>query len=48
MTYPRAWAIADLYWSQKEARNWDAFTQRMENHMERFDHAGANYARSAS
>jgi len=47
MTYPRAWAIADLYWSQKDARNWDAFTRRMENHMERFDHAGANYARSA-
>ncbi|MCC6279588.1 MAG: family 20 glycosylhydrolase [Saprospiraceae bacterium] len=47
MTYPRAWAIADLYWSPKEARNWDAFTRRMENHMERSDVAGINYARSA-
>jgi hexosaminidase len=47
MTYPRALAIADMMWSQKENRNWDHFVQRMEHHFERMDMAGCNYARSA-
>lgn len=47
MTWPRAWATADIYWSPKSAKNWDAFTQRMEAHMERSDISGTNYARSA-
>ena len=47
MTYPRAWATADIYWSPKGSKNWDAFIKRMERHMERCDAAGCNYARSA-
>ncbi len=47
MTYPRAWVLADTYWSAKGNKNWDAFIKRMERHMERSDAAGCNYARSA-
>ncbi|MCC6463236.1 MAG: family 20 glycosylhydrolase [Saprospiraceae bacterium] len=47
MSFPRAWATADIYWSPKSAKNWDNFTQRMEQHFQRADAAGCNYARSA-
>lgn len=47
MSFPRAWATADIYWSPKGSKNWDAFIQRMERHFERADYAGCNYARSA-
>jgi hexosaminidase len=47
MTYPRAWALSDVYWSPKSTRNWDDFIVRMEKQMERADVAGLNYARSA-
>lgn len=47
MTYPRAWALADVYWSPKTAKNWDGFIARMEKQMERADIANINYARSA-
>lgn len=46
MSYPRAWAAADIYWSPKDSKNWMAFTRRMERHFERADFAGCNYARS--
>lgn len=44
MTYPRAWALSEVYWSPKSAKNWDNFTRRMENHFQRADIAGINYA----
>ena len=47
MTYPRAWALADVYWSPKEKRDWNGFVKRMESYMQRADIAGINYARSA-
>jgi hexosaminidase len=47
MTYPRAWATADIYWSPKNTKNWDGFIGRMENQMKRADLSGYNYARSA-
>lgn len=46
MTYPRAWALADVYWSPKEKRDWNGFVKRMETYMHRADIAGINYARS--
>jgi hexosaminidase len=46
MAFPRAWATADMYWSPKNTKNWDNFIARMENHFERADIAGMNYARS--
>ena len=47
MTYPRAWALSDVYWSPKTAKNWNKFIVRMEKQMERADVMGLNYARSA-
>ena len=46
MSYPRAWALAEVYWSPKEKKNWDNFTPRMEKHFERADVAEINYAKS--
>lgn len=47
MTYPRCWALADVYWSPKNKRNWDNFIPRLETQFQRADLAGINYARGA-
>ena len=46
MTWPRAFALAEVFWSTKEARDWKSFIPRMEQHMERLDADGVNYAKS--
>ena len=46
MTYPRAWALADVYWSPKTSKNWDNFARRMETHFERADVAEINYSKA--
>lgn len=46
MTYPRAWALSEVYWSPKEVKNWPNFVQRMESHFERADVAQVNYSRA--
>ena len=46
MTFPRVWALADVYWSPKGAKNWEGFVPRMENRFDRADILGINYARS--
>ncbi len=46
MTWPRAFAIAEVLWSPKENRNWNNFVSRVENHLERFDEAAIKYAPS--
>lgn len=47
MTWPRAFALAEVFWSQKGTRNWDSFIFRMEKQFARYDMAQVNYARSA-
>jgi len=47
MTWPRGLALAEVYWSQKSARNWDDFIGRMETEFKRMDAADIKYARSA-
>ncbi|HTI07512.1 MAG TPA: family 20 glycosylhydrolase [Puia sp.] len=47
MTWPRALALAEVYWSPKASRNWDDFVSRMESEFPRLDAAGIKYARSA-
>lgn len=47
MTWPRALALAEVYWSPKAARNWDDFVGRMETEFTRLDAADIKYARSA-
>jgi len=47
MIWPRALALAEVYWSPKSARNWDDFTNRMESEFRYFDAASIKYARSS-
>lgn len=44
MTYPRAWALSEVFWSQKKDKNWDNFTKRMEAHFQRYDAAQKRYS----
>lgn len=46
MTYPRALAIAENYWTGAALKNWDSFIQRVEIHFLRFDMAGVSYAKA--
>ena len=46
MTFPRAWALSEVYWSPKSAKNWENFAGRMESHFTRADVADINYSRA--
>ena len=46
MTYPRAFALAETFWSSKENKNWDDFIRRTENHFDRFDAANTNISKA--
>lgn len=46
MTYPRGWALAEVFWSPKASKNWENFVQRVETHFERADAADVNYAKA--
>lgn len=46
MIFPRAWALAEVYWSPKEKKDWKNFSQRMETHFTRADAADINYSRA--
>lgn len=46
MTYPRGWALAEVFWSPKESKNWDNFVKRVETHFERADVAEQNYSKA--
>lgn len=46
MTWPRALALSEVYWSPKAGRNWNAFINRMEAHFPRLDAAEVKYSRS--
>jgi hexosaminidase len=46
MTWPRAFAISETLWSPKEKKNWNDFTNRVEEHFKRFDEAEIKYAPS--
>ncbi len=46
MTFPRAYALAEVYWSPKSSKNWEGFVPRMETQFKRAAAAGVNYATS--
>lgn len=46
MTWPRAFAIAEVLWSPKNQRNWPDFVHRVESHFKRLDVQDVNYSRS--
>ncbi|MCF3111302.1 family 20 glycosylhydrolase [Niabella sp. CC-SYL272] len=46
MTWPRALALAEVFWSPPEQRNWPGFTDRVINRLAYFQRKGINYAES--
>jgi hexosaminidase len=46
MTYPRAWALSEDFWSPNETKNWDNFVQRVEYQFQRSDLAGINHSKA--
>jgi hexosaminidase len=46
MTYPRAWALSEVFWSPKSKKKWDKFAPKMEAHFERSDIADINYSKA--
>jgi hexosaminidase len=47
MTWPRAMALAEVFWSPDSARNWPDFVSRMQYRFKYMDAAHVKYARSA-
>lgn len=46
MTWPRALALAEVFWSPKRVRHFDEFVGRVETQFKRFDAANVKYATS--
>lgn len=46
MTYPRAFAISESLWSQKENKNWSSFVSRTEHHFSRFEATNTNISKA--
>ena len=44
MTWPRGWALAEVFWSPKEKKNWPDFVKRAEKQFDRDDLAGINHS----
>jgi hexosaminidase len=44
MTYPRALALSESFWSPKPKKDWSNFMSKVEDHFVRFDNAGINYS----
>lgn len=44
MTWPRGWALSEVFWSQKDRRNWMDFVDRMEHHFQRAGEADINFS----
>lgn len=46
MTWPRAIALAEVYWSAKANKNWSDFVTRLEEQFPRLDAANVKYSKS--
>ena len=46
MAYPRAFALSETFWSQKENKNWDSFIARTEMHFNKFDASNTNISKA--
>lgn len=44
MTFPRAWALSEVFWSPKTAKNWENFVPRMEYFFKRAEAGNINYS----
>lgn len=47
MTFPRLYAVAENGWTAQKSKNWDDFTVRLLNQLERLEEKGERYATSA-
>lgn len=46
MTWPRAIALSEVFWSPKHKRSWSSFFSRLENHFDLLENKVINYSRS--
>lgn len=46
MTYPRAFALSETFWTPSKGKNWDSFIWRTEKHFEKFDNANTNISKA--
>ena len=46
MVWPRAFSLAETFWSAADKKNWNWFARKTEAHMERYDIAEKKYATS--
>lgn len=46
MTYPRGWALSEVFWSPKSKKDWTGFIPRLENQFKRSDVADQNYSKA--
>ena len=44
MTWPRGWALAEVFWSPEASKNWTNFIKRVENQFDRVEIEGVNYS----
>lgn len=44
MVWPRAFSLAETFWSPAEKKNWDNFVNRLNHHLVRYDIAEKKYA----
>lgn len=44
MVWPRAFSLAETFWSPAEKKNWDNFVNRLNHHLVRYDIAQKKYA----
>lgn len=47
MVFPRLLALSESVWTNKENKNWEDFSKRVVNMMNRFDFMNVNYSKSA-
>lgn len=48
MSWPRGWALSEVFWSSKGNRSWEDFIRRMEDHFRRADCGGVNFPRNSA
>lgn len=46
MTWPRGWALAEVFWTPDENKNWENFVKRVENQFTRSDVAEVKYSKA--
>ncbi len=46
MAWPRGWALAEVFWTDGQLKDWPGFVRRVERHFRRADAADVNHARS--